>query len=181
MVSSYIWRSTSAIGGLGPRASAPLVIEFTPNNVTDGKHLHQEEIDLVVGFSENEKPKGKLNEFQDVGFDSSTFTLTGTVENPGANDAEQTVKEWIIEDKTNGIFTKGMFGIDLSDFPKYNVVPAAVGTSPVQPRGLLLVNWRWIKNGAFQGKADFVAIFKLNGDIGNTTTTPNYNWEVLRS
>ncbi len=181
MANSYLWRSIVAVGGLGLRVNADSEIEFTPSNVTDGKHIHQHEIAGLVGFSENEKPKGAGNEFQDTGFDSFTFTVTGTTENPGLNAAEQTVKEWLIEDKTNGVFTKGRFGIELEDFSKYNVVPAAAGLVPDQPRGLILVSWQWIRNGEFRGKADFVAVFKLNGDLGNTTTTPSYDWEGLHT
>lgn len=181
MVSAYIWRSTTAVGGLGPRPLADTTIEFTENNVTQGKHIHEETIDLIVGYAENEKPKLKLNEIQDEGLDSVTFTITGTIENPEDNDAKQTVKAWLIEDKTNGVFTKGRHGIELTDFKEYNVVPTATGQTPEQPRGLILVNWKWIKNGEFQGKADFIATVKLNGDIGNTTTTPDYNWTVLHT
>lgn len=181
MTSAFIWRSTVAIGGLGARTGADSSIEFTENNVTQGKHIHEETIDLIVGYAENEKPKLKLNEIQDEGLDSVTFTITGTIENPVVNDAKQIVKEWLIEDKTNGVFTKGRHGIELTDFTEYDVVPASTGGSPEQPRGLILINWKWIKSGEFQGKADFIATVKLNGDIGSTTTTPNYNWTVLRT
>ena len=179
-MTSYIWRSTADADAdlLGLRTAVDAeVIEFTATNVVDGKHIHEHSIDLPIGFAENEKPKLNVNEIQDTFLEGVIFTVTGTIENPSTNPAGQTVKEWVIEAKTNTLFSKGRFGIELADFGSYDVIPAAIG-GVEQPRGLILVDWKWIRNGTYNGKADFIATLRFNGDFGVSTTTPKYDWTV---
>ena len=66
-MTSYIWRSSSgqqhATTKQGTRAAATTdVIQFDSVNVTDGKHIHQTELDIVVAIGDNEKPQGNVNE-----------------------------------------------------------------------------------------------------------------------
>ena len=67
---SYIWRSTDGQetnSKRGTRAQAGTdVITFSAANVSSGKYLHQTQLDLVVAIGENEKPKGNVNELQDM-------------------------------------------------------------------------------------------------------------------
>jgi hypothetical protein len=183
-MSSFIWRSSIAIAGLGERSDSSEVIEFTPTNTADGKHMRDTTLGWIVGFSENPRPKQAFNEFQDTGIDSLTFTITGHIENPKNNDIFQLVKEWLIEAKQDDVFTKGNFGLELDNITSHNVVPASTGTTsptrPEQSRGLLLVGWTWIQTGEWPSKADFEAEFKFVGDPGSTSTSPSYDWTVLR-
>ena len=183
-MTSYIWRATSEVDGLGERSASTEVIEFTITNESDGKHVRDTTIAWVVGFSENERPKQGFNQFQDTGINSLTFTITGHIENPKNNDIFQLVKEWLVERKQNNVFTKGSFGLELDNITAHNVVPASTGTTsptrPEQSRGLILVDWRWIQTGEWPSKADFEAEFKFVGDPGDTTTTTSYDWTVLR-
>lgn len=183
-MSSFIWRSISAIAGLGKRSDSTEVIEFTITNTSDGKHIRDTTLAWVVGFSENERPKQRFNQFQDTGVDSVTFMITGHIENPRNNDIFQLVKEWLIEAKQNNVFNKGMFGLELDNITAHNIVPASTGTvSPTRPeqsRGLILVKWDWVQTGEWPSKADFEAEFKFSGDPGSTSTSLSYDWTVLR-
>lgn len=186
-MSSYFWRADtdSDSDGLGKRnqSTGVTVIEFTATNVTDGKHIHQHALKWSVGFAENERPKIPFNEIQDTSVESLTFTITGTVENPSTNGVMQTMKEWLIEDKTNTVYTKGRFGVELDNFDAHDVTPASTGTtSPVRPeqaRGLILVDWEWIFTGEWPSKADFVATVRFNGNHGSSSTSPKYDWTAI--
>ncbi len=188
---SFLWRSTDGqedINQLGQRASAEGVndsISFTPTNLTDGKHLVQNEISLAIGLGDNENPLD-LNELQDTAIDNITITLTGTVENKKTNDVIQLTKEWLLEDKTDLEFTKGRFGLELTSFsdgitlPNFNVIPMGTGGTIEQPRGYILTDWRWILDGEVFNKAAFIATLRFNGDIGDDSTTPTFDWTVRR-
>jgi len=176
---STIWRvSTFDSFGIGEISDADTVITFEPGSVVAGDHIAQTDINIEIGVGVNEKPKGNLNEIQDTFVDSVIFTLTGFIEDASFNFSTQVVKEWLMEEKTNAVFTKGRFGIEMPDFPDYNVKPMITGLSPEQPRGLILTSWNWIRTGETQSKAAFVATLRLNGDIGTKNTAPPFSWEV---
>ena len=91
------------------------------------------------------------------------------------------MKEWLIEEKTDDVFTKGRFGLELDDIDSYNLVPTGTGATPEQPKGYILTNWRWIRDGETSGKASFVATLRFNGDIGSGTaskytSSTKYDW-----
>lgn len=179
-MTSYIWRCTNADANKQCQlASAESSISFTISNITDGKHIHQTELNMVVAIGENEKPQGDVNELQDVGVDSITWIITGSVESPTTNDVFQTSKVWMLGGKTTTTFTKGRFGLSLDDITAFNLVPTGTGTGGTatveQPRGYILSNWQWVKSGQVNGKADFIATLRFNGDIG---VSPTYSWEV---
>jgi hypothetical protein len=187
-MTSYIWRSSSTNSGIGSdkRGTMALAgtdkIQFDQVNVSNGKYIHQTQLDLIVGVGENEKPKGNVNEIQDTFLDSITWIITGSVVTETGNSSVlQLVKEWLIEAKTDTVFTKGRFGLTLDDVDAYNLVPTGTGTTPEQPKGYVLTNWRWVRDGETNGKAGFIATLRFNGDVGNTTTTPNFNWTVNHS
>jgi len=181
MTTSFVWRSgTTSLGNRGLRTQGDAsVITFTAGTVTDGVHTSQTNIDLEIGIGINEKPKGNINEIQDTFVDGITWTITGFAENAANNPVGQTVKEWIMEAKTNTVFTKGRFGIEMPNFPDYDVIPITVSASPTQPRGLILTNWQWIRPGETEGKVEFVATVRLNGDSGTAGTSPKFDWTVV--
>ncbi len=181
MTQSFIWRSgTASIGNRGLRTQGDAsVIIFEAGTITDGVHNSQTDIDLVIGTGVNEKPKGNINEIQDTFVDGVTFTLTGFIEDAQTNNVGQKIKEWIMEAKTNTVFTKGRFGIELNDFSSYDVIPITISATPTQPRGLILTSWKWIRVGETKGKASFIATVKLNGDSGTATTSPKFDWTVV--
>ena len=182
-MTSYIWRATSADANKQClRANGDSVIEFTSGNVSNGRHIHQTQFDITVAIGDNEKPQGNVNELQDVGVDSINWTITGSVESPATNTVFQTIKEWMLDGKTTATFTKGRFGLELDDILKYNLIPTGTGTggtaSVEQPRGYIISNWQWLRNGESNSKADFVATLRFNGDIGSSSSSPKYSWEV---
>ena len=161
-------------------------IEFTALNVLNGKHIHEHTLDWSVGFADNERPKIAFNNIQDTSVEKLEYTILGTVENPKTNSVQQLVKEWLIEDKQNARYTKGMFGCELDNFgDAHNCVPSTTGTTnptrPEQSRGLVLVDWQWIFNGQWPSKLDFTCVMRFNGDPGVSTTNPKYDWTVIHS
>ena len=184
-MSSYIWRVTEGINGLGKRTQTSniQVIEFTASNITDGKHIINNNLNFIIGFAENERP-GAFNEIQDTGPESLTYTISGSIETPNSNDIQQITKEWLIEDKQTHPFTKGMFGLELDNFgTTYNCIPTETGTtSPTraeQARGLVLTNWEWVQDSETLAKLSFVATLRFSGDEGISTTDPKYNWSAI--
>ena len=181
---SYLWRSSDGQENnttkQGTRSAAGTdVITFSAENVSSGKYLHQTQLDLVVAIGENEKPKGNVNELQDTFLDSITWTLTGSVATQTGNTSVfQKIKEWLIDEKTDDVFTKGRFGLELDDVDSYDLVPTGTGASPDQPRGYVLTNWRWIRDGETKGKASFVATLRFNGNVGSNSSSPKYSWTV---
>jgi hypothetical protein len=179
-MTSYIWRSTDgqehSTTKQGTRAAASTdVIQFDSTNVTNGKYIHQTDLSIVVAIGDNEKPQGNVNELQDVGVDSITWTITGSIEAPTTNTVFQTIKKWMLDPKTDDVFTKGRFGLELDDITAYNLIPTGTGASTEQPRGYILSDWNWIKVGETFGRAQFTATLRFNGDIG---VTPTYSWTV---
>jgi len=180
-MTSYLWRNTAGdedvTTKIGTRTAAGSdVISFTASNTSSGKHIHQSEFDIVVAIGDNEKPQGDINELQDVGVDSATWTITGSIEDPVNNSVQQLIKIWMFDGKTDTIYTKGRFGLEMDDFSSYNCNPTGTGASTEQPRGYILSDWKWIKDGQTNGKASFIATLRFNGDVG--VTANNYSWTV---
>jgi hypothetical protein len=179
-MTSYIWRNTdgdeNGTTKIGTRTAAGSdVIAFTATNTTDGKHIHQTEFDVVIAIGDNEKPQGNVNELQDVNVDSATWVITGSVESPKTNAVFQLVKKWLFDGKTDDVYTKGRFGLEMDDITAYNCNPTGTGAATEQPRGYILSNWKWIKDGETNGKVSFIATLRFNGDEG---VTPTYSWTV---
>jgi hypothetical protein len=180
-MTSYLWRNTAgdenATTKIGTRTAAgSALITFTATNTTNGKHLHQSEFEMVVAIGDNEKPQGNVNELQDVGVDSATWVITGSIESPITNSVQQLVKEWMFDGKTDAVYTKGRFGLEMDDLTSYNCNPTGTGSATEQPRGYILSNWKWIKDGETSGKVSFIATLRFNGDPG--TSGNSYSWIV---
>ena len=190
---SYIWRSTDGqedSNQQGTSAAAHAAgdrITFSKvQAASSGKYMHQTQLDFVVAIGENEKPKGNVNELQDTSLDSITWTLTGSaVAETGSSSVYQLIKTWLIDDKTDDVFTKGRFGLELDDIDSYDLIPTGTGTGGTavveQPRGYILTSWRWIRDGETKGKTSFIATLRFNGDVGVNTSTPKYSWTVNHS
>jgi len=186
-MTSYIWRSTDGQQNISPSpgtkqgtrtAAGTDLIEFSIKNVANGKYIHQTELGIVIAIGDNEKPQGNVNELQDVGVDSITWTITGSVSlegTPSTNTVFQKVKTWLLDGKVDDVFTKGRFGLELDDLAIYNLIPTGTGASTEQPRGYMLTNWSWIRSGSIPGKVEFIATLRFNGNVG---VTPTYSWTV---
>lgn len=149
-------------------------IEFDDAVITPANaHVYETQIGINCAVAENEKPKGNMNELQDLFLDGVPFQITGSVEIPQNTVISSRTKQWGIEPKTNTTFTKGRIGIRMNDFPGFNVVPQTLSSG--KARGLMFIDWQWTRQGNYPGKANFIAHFRLNGDTG---TAPNYDWTV---
>jgi hypothetical protein len=172
MGDSFIWRDNAS------RSSASDKIEFDAGNVSDAGYIHQSEFKITTALADNEKPNNKLNELQDTQVDSITVIVTGSIhnwQNTGTSGTQSTipqkVKQWMCDKKTSASFKKGRFGLELYDFPSFNVNPK---NTSGQERGYIIQDWTWIRDGDIEGKTSFIATLRLNGYIGAESST--YDW-----
>jgi len=159
-----IWRDSNTV---------PItdIVEFNDNaalpDATGG--VMQTQITLTSAIAINEKPKGKLDELQDTGFATLSFQITGTVENPTNSAIPALIKQWMIDDKTTDTYPFGRFGIELDDFPDYDIHPNS-------NRGAILADWSWVREGQTRGKAAFVATVRFNANLTGLNS-PTYAWD----
>lgn len=173
MAVSYIWRDNIS------RTLATDTITFelldSGSIANNTGHIHQSEFKIITGLADNEKPNAKLNELQDTQVDSVTVTLTGSILNKQSGGSENTVaqkvKQWMCDKKTSTSFSKGRFGLELSDFTTFNATPKNTAGSE---RGYVLQDWTWVRDGDTQGKTAFIVTLRLNGYIGAEGST--YSW-----
>lgn len=164
MSDSAIWRSTSGSG----LESNGEVIEFNSGAVPDSTGaIVESNIKMEVGFADNPKASGAVNEIQDTGLARIPLIITGRIKAPRTSDIPGILKKWLIEDKTNGSFAKGRFGLRLGDFPAFNM-------RPTLGRGYMLVNIEFAREGEFSGRLIFIATLRFNGDVGGIP----YDWSV---
>lgn len=179
MASNYIWRDkTNPPGVVFDPATDKIEFEIANTTGSDQGHIHQTEFKILTALADNEKPNAKLNEIQDTQLDSITITITGSIhinKEEGASVASslipQKVKEWMCDEKTTTAFPKGRFGLKLANFTTFNVYPTPSSASALS-LGYMIQDWTWLKVGETQGKAEFIATLRLNGEIGVGT----YNW-----
>jgi len=160
---SRIWRDSNTV-------PVTDIVEFNSGTLPDATGgIIQNTITLTSAIAVNAKPKKELDELQDTGLSTITFQITGHIKNPKNSAIPNLVKVWMCQPKfVIGSFPKGRFGIQLDDFPHYNVRPNT-------NRGLFLVDWTWIRPAETKGKVEFVAILKLNANLTGLNS-PSYNW-----
>jgi len=160
---SRIWRDSNTV-------PVTYIIQFNaaPTLPDATGSIQQTSIQLTSAVGINTKPKGKLNELQDTGFASMTFTITGFIEDPTNSLIPNLVKVWMLDPKVTGTYDHGRFGIELDDFPWYNIHPNA-------NRGCILSDWNWIRAGETRGKAEFTATVRFNSDLTGLNS-PTYAW-----
>lgn len=166
MSNSRIWRDQNTV----PISD---IIQFNANPVLPDNtgNVQQTSIQLTSAVSINTKPKGKLNELQDTGFASMTFTISGFIEDPTNSLIPQLVKEWMLDPKITVSFPAGRFGIELDDFPIYDIHPNA-------NRGCILSDWNWVRAGETRGKAEFTCNLRFNSNLAGLNS-PTYAWDVV--
>ena len=179
MASNYIWRDkTNPPDADDLEATDYIAFEIANSSGSDQGHIHQTEFKIITALADNEKPNAKLNEIQDTQLDSITITITGSIhinKEEGASVASslipQKIKEWMCDEKTTTAFPKGRFGLKLANFTPFNVYPTPSSASALS-LGYMIQDWTWLRVGETQGKAEFIATLRLNGEIGVGT----YNW-----
>jgi len=181
---SYIWRDKTnppdSSNNANFKATDYISFELA-TGTDDNAHIHQSEFKITTALADNEKPNAKLNELQDTQLDSISITITGSIENQaGANAVIQKAKQWMCDKKTKIVgspssttptLPKGRFGLKLSDFSSFNVYPKAT-------LGYMIQDWTWVRDGDTPGKTSFIAILRLNGDVGAEASTYAWNTEV---
>ena len=165
MSNSRIWRDSNTVPVVD-------ILQFnaSPTLPDTTGSVQQTSIQLTSAISVNVKPKGKLNELQDTGFASLTFTISGFIDNPTNSLIPDLVKIWMLDAKAKTGFIFGRFGIELDDFPWYDIHPNA-------DRGCMLSDWNWVRAGEIRGKADFTATVRFNANLTGLNS-PTYKWDV---
>jgi hypothetical protein len=161
---SRIWRDSNTVpvtdiahfnGGTLPDATGGII---------------QNTITLTCAIAVNSKPKKAVDELQDTGLSTVTFQITGHIKDPVSSAIPDLVKVWMCQDKSVvTTFPFGRFGIQLDDFPHYNVRPNA-------NRGCMIESWNWIRDGETKGKGAFVAVLRFScNDAG--LNSPTFDWD----
>ncbi len=162
MSNSALWRATAGDG----KESLSERIEFNEGAVPDKTGaIVETAIEMEVGFSDNPKASGALNELQDTGLARIPITVTGRIKAPASSDIPGIFKRWLIEDKTNTAFPKGRFGLRLNDFPAFNLTPDGA-------KGYMLIKIEFSREAEYEGRLIFIATLRFNGDVGSTP----YDW-----
>ena len=162
---SRIWRDSNTVPGSD-------IAEFNGGTLPDSTGgVIQNTITLTSAIAINSKPKKALDELQDTGLSTVTWQITGHIKNPKNSAIPDLVKKWMCEDKfVVTTFPKGRFGIQLDDFPHYNVRPNA-------NRGCMIESWTWIRDGETSGKGAFIATVRFSAnDVGLNAST--FNWDT---
>ncbi len=162
---SRIWRDSNTVP-----TSDILQFNNTPTLPDATGDINQTELTLKSAFSVNPKPKQKLNETQDTGFDSFVINISGFISDPVNSLIPNFTKLWMLDAKTSTSFPFGRFGFQLDDFPDFNVRPNS-------NRGCILTNWTWIRAGQTLGKAEFTAILRFNANSTGLNAS-SYNWDI---
>jgi len=162
---SRIWRDSNTV----PSGDK---IEFNQGTVPDNTtSINQTNITLTNAIAVNEKPKGQLDIIQDTGFSAVTYIITGFIVDPTNSQVPALVKQWMVEAKTTTSFPLGRFGIELDDFPSYDVHPNS-------NRGIILQDWNWIRDGETRGKSSFVATLRFNSNVTGLNSAGSFAWDV---
>lgn len=166
---SAIWRVVGT-DALESAAGTDEIIEFNEGVVPNTTaHVKNSEDEFDREPAENEKSKGNIDELQDVGLHGITVTITGHIQTPSSTTVTSTIKKWMIESQISTVnnFRKGIFGLRRDDNPINDLTPTTSGDSS-GPRGYFISNFKLIRPPEFEGKLDFVAILRFNGDVGAT-------------
>ena len=159
-----IWRDSNTVPGTD-------IAHFNGGTLPDATGgVIQNTITLTSAIAINAKPKKELDELQDTGLSTITWQITGHIKDPKNSLIPALVKKWMCQPKfVVTTFPKGRFGLQLDDFPGYNVRPNA-------NRGIMIESWNWIRDGETAGKASFVAVLRFSAnDTG--LNSPTFDWD----
>jgi len=173
---SHIWR-VKASAGNGTKATAALdtsifsngeVVDFNTTTLSAGDSLlFNSEFNIRNSVPENPRVSGDNNEVQDMGMDGVDVTIVGLLSNVDSNtgitDAEKLIT-WSLKEKKVTSFTKGRFGLQLDDFPHFDVVPGGNANSLGTDYGYITANLKFIKDPEEVDKMGFVLGLRFSGD-----------------
>lgn len=163
---SRIWRDSNTV-------PVTDIVEFNGGTLPDTTGgVIQNTITLTSAIAINAKPKKALDELQDTGLSTITWQITGHITNPKNSAIPDLVKKWMCENKyVKTTFPYGRFGLQLDDFPHYNVRPNV-------NRGIMIESWNWIRDGETSGKGAFVAVLRFSAnDTG--LNSPTFEWDGI--
>lgn len=164
-----IWRDNNNPSS----AAANEKVEFNGGALPDNTGgVVQNTITLTSAIAVNAKPKKQLDELQDTGLSTITFQITGHIKDPKNSAIPDIIKKWLCTPKfVISTFPKGRFGIQLDDFPHYNVRPNA-------NRGCMIESWTWIRDGETSGKGSFTAVIRFSANDTGLNGGSSFNWDT---
>jgi len=106
----------------------------------------------TTGIGNNQAAEQDLGDHQDLGPNENLYILHGIITirdtgtgTGGRNKFVEIMKKWDDEIKTNSNFVHGRFGIQITDFIDYDIIPDGVGSDQI---GLIWRNLDWDNNYA---------------------------------
>jgi len=140
-----LYRVNTAAQGIGSLdANEEIDYNVGTDITTHAGFITSYRIANTTGIGNNQAAEQDLGDHQDLGPVENLYILTGYITKRDTAVAPANLitimKKWDDEAKTNTNFVHGRFGIQIDDFPNYNVIPDGVGAVQV---GLIWKSLDW--------------------------------------
>ena len=166
---AHLWQVQSgAVNGSRTTATTSNTISFNAKPVTtSGGYIYKNEFGIRNAVPENESVGDNNNEVQDMGLDGIDVQITGIFENADTDADVGKLVRFMKEAKTVTGYTKGRFGLEMTEFPWFDVVPNGDANGLGTEYGYQLANCRFIQDGETFTIVGFVLTLRFGGDIDN--------------
>lgn len=128
---AHIWQvQASASDGTRTTAGTTHTQSFndTGKVQSSGAYISDIDVDFRRAVPENEAVNADNNELQDMGIEGLDIILTGVsgdADNDTATNLVNKFSKWLQDGNTATGFTKGRFGLELTNAPQWNVTPTS--------------------------------------------------------
>jgi len=141
-----LYRVTTAGDTLGTIGATEKILYNSTNDVNSHNgFITTYSLPNTTGIGNNQAAEQDLGDHQDLGSVENLYILTGFIsvrdQSVAASNLITIMKKWDEEVKTNDDFVHGRFGIDIDDFPNYDLIPDGVGVDQV---GLIWKSLEWL-------------------------------------
>jgi|15BtaG_2_1085339.scaffolds.fasta_scaffold03931_2 hypothetical protein len=162
----WIWQVQTSAGN-GSRTTATTTNTQAFNNTdkmpSDGAYISDIDVDFRRAVPENEAVNANNNELQDMGVEGFDIVITGVsgdADNDTASNLVNKVSKWLQDGNTTTGYTKGRYGIELTNAPQWNVTPTAT-------YGYHLKDAKFQYIGENKDLVKFTIRLSLGGDINS--------------
>ena len=166
---AHLWQVQSgAANGSRATATTSNTISFNAKPVTtSGGYIFKNEFSIRNAIPENESVADNNNEVQDMGLDGIDIQITGMFDNADSDADIAKLIRFMKEGKTTTGYTKGRFGLEITEFPGFDAVPNGDANSLGTSYGYQIANVRFIQEGETFSVVGFILTLRLAGDIDN--------------
>ena len=164
MTNSYLWRAVAPSTLARSSASAANLITFNEGAVSQNGYIFKSEFNVRISVPENERIAEDINAVQDMGMDGIDVIITGLIEessNVTANTIIDRLMDFLKEPKVDSDFPFGKFGLELPDFPHFNVQPLNSGSTQY---GYVIAGIRFIRDGEEKEKVGMIISLRYAGN-----------------